>query len=601
MSGSRAKRRRTAPPASPKVTAASLRRNAEDRLVRLHREMGEPGNEPDAHRLLHELQVHQIELEMQNAELLEARSQTEALLEKYTDLYDLSPVGYCSVAADGRIKLLNLTAATLFGHPRGTLLDQRLGVYLQTAQRSVFHAFLSRVWAQPDRQICELIFAPPGTAPRTVQLEAQRQGAPVECRLVVTDVTERNLAREKLQQSETRYRLLFETAQDGVLLLDHRSKKITDANPYMTKLLGCTLDQLVGKTLCDVGLLNDRATSLAVLSELQRKHEVRVDDLAYTPPSGPPMDLEVLASLYQEDDHPVIQCNVRDITGRKATEMIQKRLVAMVATAQAAKRELASRRKVEISLRESESRQRSLLLESRQLQVQLRELTRQIITAQEAERRNISRELHDEVMQTLVSINTALGLLGKRPTVDSSTLRSHILQTSRLLKNAIETVHRFARNLRPAVLDDFGLVPALEIYTTELAARKKFSVRLTAPEELPMLGNAKQTVLFRVAQEALANVAKHARCSRVDVRITEIPGAVRIEVQDNGKSFDVGRTLSPGKNQRLGLLGMRERVEMVGGTLVIESNLREGTVVRAEIPEDPTRPPPRRQPHERFE
>jgi signal transduction histidine kinase len=98
------------------------------------------------------------------------------------------------------------------------------------------------------------------------------------------------------------------------------------------------------------------------------------------------------------------------------------------------------------------------------------------------------------------------------------------------------------------------------------------------------LDSARRTVLYRVAQEALTNVARHAQASVVNVSLREIPGAIRMEVHDNGKSFQVQQTLSAKTNQRLGLLGMRERVEMVGGTLTIESAPGQGTTVRAEIP-----------------
>jgi signal transduction histidine kinase len=220
------------------------------------------------------------------------------------------------------------------------------------------------------------------------------------------------------------------------------------------------------------------------------------------------------------------------------------------------------------------------------MQKKLRQLTRQIITAQEEERKAISRELHDEVVQSLVGINVELSALGKDATVKRG-LRKKITHTQRLVENAVQAVHRFARDLRPSVLDDLGLIPALHAYSKNMAERKKIKIQLTAFGGIEALGNAERTTLFRVAQEALTNVTRHAQATTAQISITQIPGAVRMEISDNGKSFEVSKTFLAKNNKRLGLVGMRERVEMVGGNLHIESTPGKGTTVRTEIPFNP--------------
>jgi two-component system, NarL family, sensor histidine kinase DegS len=145
-------------------------------------------------------------------------------------------------------------------------------------------------------------------------------------------------------------------------------------------------------------------------------------------------------------------------------------------------------------------------------------------------------------------------------------------------------VHRFARELRPAVLDDLGLIPALHAYSQNLAARNKIRIQMTAFGGVEALGSARRTVLFRVAQEALNNVARHAVATQVTLCISERPGAIRMEISDNGKSFPVAQVLSAKNHRRLGLIGMRERIEMIGGTFAIESSRGKGTTVCAEIP-----------------
>jgi signal transduction histidine kinase len=250
-------------------------------------------------------------------------------------------------------------------------------------------------------------------------------------------------------------------------------------------------------------------------------------------------------------------------------------------------REITRRKRGEESILKAKKRYQILFRESQTMQRKLRQLTRQIILAQEEERKEISRELHDEVVQTLVGINVELSALGKDASVGLSGFRAKITHTQRLVENSVNAVHRFARELRPAVLDDLGLIPALLAYSKSLAERKKIKIRLTAFAGVEAMAGTKRTVLFRVAQEALTNVVRHAQATRVEIIISEIPGAVRMEVGDDGKSFKIDQILQQRTHKRLGLLGMRERVEMVGGTLIIESEPGVGTKVRAEIPFTP--------------
>jgi len=247
-------------------------------------------------------------------------------------------------------------------------------------------------------------------------------------------------------------------------------------------------------------------------------------------------------------------------------------------------REIAQRKSGEVAIRKGKEEYRALFLESQVMQRKLRQLTRQIISAQEEERKEISRELHDEVVQTLVGINVELSALGKGASVGLHALKAKIARTQRLVENSVNAVHRFARELRPAVLDDLGLIPALHAYSKSLAERKKLKIQMTVFGGVEALGGAKRTVLFRVAQEALTNVARHARATQVRMSISEIAGSIRMEISDNGRSFRVEDALRVKNNGRLGLIGMKERVEMVGGSLAIKSTPGTGTTVRAEIP-----------------
>lgn len=265
-------------------------------------------------------------------------------------------------------------------------------------------------------------------------------------------------------------------------------------------------------------------------------------------------------------------------------EMLSERTVELAASNQELQEEIVQRKAAEAALKKSEHHYSQLLEESERLQEQLRRLSRQVLSAQEEERKEISRELHDVIAQTLTGINIRLAALKKEAAVNTKGLDRNIASTQRLVEKSVDIVHQFARELRPAVLDDLGLIPALHSFMKSFAARTGVCAHLTAFAAVEQLDAAKRTVLFRVAQESLTNVARHAKASRVDVSIQKLHSAARLEIKDDGRSFQVERKLGAKGSKRLGLLGMRERVEMVGGTFCVESAPGQGTTVRVEIP-----------------
>jgi len=257
--------------------------------------------------------------------------------------------------------------------------------------------------------------------------------------------------------------------------------------------------------------------------------------------------------------------------------VLRERTTALAGTRRRMRREIAKRKTCERLLVRKARHYRTLLAQSRRL-------ARQILSAQEEERKEISRELHDEVAQILAGINVQLAALKEAAAINGRSLRRRIAQTQRLVEQSVEIVHRYARELRPALLDDLGLIPALRSYIRNLPGRGRLRIRFVAFPGVEALNNARRTVLYRVAQEALTNVARHAHARRATIFIQQIPGAVQLEVHDDGRSFPVDRLLASSTNKRLGLIGMRERVEMVGGNFAIESAPGMGTTVRAEVP-----------------
>jgi signal transduction histidine kinase len=260
------------------------------------------------------------------------------------------------------------------------------------------------------------------------------------------------------------------------------------------------------------------------------------------------------------------------------------------ATRRELRKEHARREAAELALATSEAKTHGLLADSNRMQDELRHLARQTLSMQEEERKEISRELHDEIAQTLTAINVHLAALMKAASLDANGVRRRIARTQRLVEKSVGVVHKFARDLRPTMLDNLGLIPALHWFMKTFTARTKIPIRFSAFAGVERLGIEKRTALYRVAQEALTNVARHAHATRVTVSIERHQGAVSMEVADNGISFDVGEPSSARKSKRLGLIGMRERVEMVGGTLAIDSTPGKGTTIAARIPSRGSRP-----------
>ena len=207
-----------------------------------------------------------------------------------------------------------------------------------------------------------------------------------------------------------------------------------------------------------------------------------------------------------------------------------------------------------------------------------RDSVRRVVEAQELERARLARELHDETGQALTSI--LLGLKPLEQTVDSTEARDALASVRELVISTLQDVRRLAVELRPSALDDFGLVPAVERLTDTFREQSGLRVDLESQLGNERLATDAETTLYRVIQEALTNVIKHADAERVSILLRRKDGAVVAVVEDDGSGFDPGSA----RQDALGLAGMRERVSLVGGRLQVESSPGAGTTVVAEVP-----------------
>jgi signal transduction histidine kinase len=203
-----------------------------------------------------------------------------------------------------------------------------------------------------------------------------------------------------------------------------------------------------------------------------------------------------------------------------------------------------------------------------------RDAVRRVVEAQELERTRLARELHDETGQALASI-----LLSLKPLEQSADAEA-VAAVRALVVSTLQDVRRLAVELRPSALDDFGLVPAVERLADTFREQSGLSVDLAAHLGDERLSREAETTLYRVIQEALTNVTKHADASRVSILLQRKDRAVLAVVEDDGAGFEPAET----RADALGLAGMRERVLLVGGRLLVESSPGGGTTLVAEVP-----------------
>jgi PAS domain S-box-containing protein len=212
-------------------------------------------------------------------------------------------------------------------------------------------------------------------------------------------------------------------------------------------------------------------------------------------------------------------------------------------------------------------------------------LSYQLLDAQETERRAIARELHDEIGQQLTSVQLNLQTLDT--SITDSENQDRLEETMQTIENVLEQVRDLSRTLRPAILDDFGLAPALKWYVERQAKRAGFQFEFHADAFAQRLPEEVETVCFRVAQETVTNIVRHSHAHQVLVELREQPNQIILTIQDDGRGFDVADALARAvSGNSFGLLGMRERVALVGGEVAIQSAPQQGTRVCAQIPLD---------------
>ncbi len=223
--------------------------------------------------------------------------------------------------------------------------------------------------------------------------------------------------------------------------------------------------------------------------------------------------------------------------------------------------------------------------ELRQQQALIQQLLRRAIAGQEEERARLSRELHDEIGQTLTAVQLGLDRMSRILPADDAGVEERLRGTRELTERALADLRRVITDLRPGVLDQLGLVPALSWVADHTLRPLDMAVTIEADGLEQRLPAEIETILFRIAQEAMSNVARHSGASRLRIELVHTDGKVTMTLVDNGRGFDSSAMTSDADPWgRLGLAGMQERASLAGGETTVETALGRGTIVRVTVP-----------------
>jgi PAS domain S-box-containing protein len=360
------------------------------------------------------------------------------------------------------------------------------------------------------------------------------------CKLqFIRDISDRKRAEKALRQSEKRYRTLVETLNEGLGVQDENGVWIY-VNDRLCEMLGYTREEMIGRPLrsflCEANqvVYNEQVVK-------RRGGEIEPYELSWLK-----KDQRTIFTLVSP--RPIFD------------ERGQFKGSFAVVT------DITERKQAEEALKESEQ--------------QLRSLSSQLLTAQETERKRISRELHDELGQSLTVMKLRLNFIEKSLSTHQTDLRQECENGVRYIDQIIEDIRRLSRDLSPTILDDFGLSAALRWLINNFAKSYTIKVILNMVDVDSLLPRDSYVVIYRTVQEALTNIGKHSQAKKVTIEIRKNEGDVSFSIEDNGVGFD---ERSP-EEMGLGLAAMKGRAQMVGGALQIQTQEGRGTRITLTIP-----------------
>ncbi len=362
------------------------------------------------------------------------------------------------------------------------------------------------------------------------------RGVVLNCR----DITQRKQAEEAVRESEARYRSLTEQASDGIFVADMEGRCL-EANSRACEMLGYTREELLKLTYKDVFVPEALGASPVRFDELRGGRIIRTER-KFTRKDGTSIFTEISARLLEDGR---VLAIVRDVSERTQTEV-----------------------------------ERDALL------LQKEGLAHRLFQVQEEERRRVAYDIHDGPTQQLVAAGMYLEGYRMKRAQRAPEAEAYLQRAAGHLSSAARECRRIISALRPSALDDFGLAAALKLYAKEVTGRCGCPVTFRANQSGVRHDAETETVLFRIAQEAMSNAVKHSGTDRLGVRLRETASRLILEVRDWGCGFEVAKAWKSKEGHRMGLVSMRERAELLGGALRIDSAPGQGTTVRVELRRD---------------
>jgi len=365
------------------------------------------------------------------------------------------------------------------------------------------------------------------------------------CKLsIIRNISERKRAEKALRQSEKRYRLLIETMNDGLGVQDERGAW-RYVNDRLCEMLGYSRDEMMGRPITDFLSEHDQMIYRSQMT-LRRRGERGLYEMSWLDKNGQPVPTLVSPKAIF-DEQGQFKGSFAVVTG------------------------ITERKQAEEALKESEKR--------------LRLLSTQLLTAQETERKRISRELHDELGQALTVMKLRLHFIEKHLDDPRPELGRECEEGLRYIDQIIENVRRLSRDLSPSILEDFGLSAALRWLINNFSKNYNVKVTLDMIDVDPLLPRDSHVVVYRTVQETLTNIGKHARAGNVSVAVRRNDHRVVFTIEDDGIGFDMAKVFAGDPAEKgLGLETMKGRAQMVEGVLEVEAHEGKGTRITLSIP-----------------
>jgi PAS domain S-box-containing protein len=451
------------------------------------------------------------------------------------------------IAFDGSILSWNTGAETIYGYsseeiigkPVTTLLplEERIKA-LDTIEQVIRKQKVQRYEAIRVTKSRKMIYASVTVFPF---VDARNQKIGVST--IERNITDAKLSEEALRQSEEKFRKLVETAPDGILLTNNLGE-IIEANDAFSVMFGYSREDLIGENLFML-IRKENYNELAdeLLTDIVDKRKTATKEIDSTTKEGKSITIELAAAAIEEEN--------KDIIG----------VIAVI-------RDATIRKQYQFELQQSKEQMQSLA-------IHLQSVT-------EEERKRIAFEIHDELGYALTAVKLDLAWLVKKLNLDKE--ENYLEKTknmAEMIDTTIQKVRNISTQLRPSILDHFGLVAAIEWQAKEFQKHTALRCKLNIEVEDLGIADPYATAIFRIFQETLTNIARHANATRVDVSLKEIPIGLELKVSDNGKGFDVNYK---GERKSLGLLGMRERAVSINAEVVMESEIGLGTTITLKIP-----------------